>query len=88
MIDRLFLSHPRSVGESYTEHAATAFGFGTRMIGGGLACLVHGIFPTLFTRTASNTVKSLYGTMKSRQPAYQERPPAFTEPEWQLEYEI
>ena len=88
MIDRLFLSHPRSVGESYTEHAATAFGFGTRMIGGGIACMVHGVFPSLFTRTGSNTVKSLYGTMKSRQPAYQERPPAFTEPEWQLEYEI
>ncbi len=88
MIDRLFLSHPRSVGESYTEHAATAFGFGTRMIGGGIACMIHGIFPSLFTRTGSNTVKSLYGTMKSRQPAYQERPPAFTEPEWQLEYEI
>jgi hypothetical protein len=88
MIDRYFLSHPRSVGESYTEHAATAFGFGVRMIGGGVACMVHGIFPALFTRTGSNTVKSLYGTMKSRQPAYQQRPPAFTEPEWQLEYEI
>lgn len=88
MIDRLFLSHPRSVGESYPEHAATAFGFGTRMIAGGVACMIHGVFPSLFTRTGSNTVKSLYGTMKSRQPAYQERPPAFTEPEWQLEYEI
>ena len=88
MIDRLFLSHPRSVGESYPEHAATAFGFGTRMIAGGVACMIHGVFPSLFTRTGSNTVKSLYGTMKSRQPAYQQRPPAFTEPEWQLEYEI
>jgi hypothetical protein len=88
MIDRIFLRHPRSVGESYTEHAGMAFGFGTRMIAGGLACLVHGIVPSLFTRTGSNTVKSLYGTMKSRQPAYQARPPAFTEPEWQLEYEI
>lgn len=88
MIDRLFLSHPRSVGETYLEHAATAFGFGTAMIGGGIACMVHGVFPSLFTRTGSNTVKSLYGRMKSRQPAYAQRPPAFTEPEWQLEYEI
>ncbi len=88
MIDRYFLSHPRSVGESYPEHAATAFGFGVRMIGGGIACMIHGVFPSLFTRTGSNTVKSLYGTMKARQPAYQERPPAFTEPAWQLEYEI
>ena len=35
-----------------------------------------------------NTVKALYGRMKSRQPAYQQRPPAYTEPDWQLEYEI
>ncbi|HEX4693741.1 DUF6356 family protein [Sphingomonas sp.] len=88
MIDRLFLAHPRSVGESYPAHAATAFGFGFRMIGGGLACLVHGLLPTLFTRTGSTTVKALYGSMKARQPNYAERPPAFTEPAWQLEYEI
>lgn len=88
MIDRLFLRHPRSVGESYPEHAATAFGFGTRMIAGGLACMIHGVFPSLFTRTGSNTVKTLYGRMKSRQPNFAERPPAFTEPTWQLEYEI
>ncbi|MEO5494359.1 MAG: DUF6356 family protein [Sphingomonas sp.] len=88
MIDRYFLSHPRSVGETYPEHAATAFGFGVRMIGGGLAAIVHGIFPSLCTRTASNTVKTLYGRMKSRQPNFAERPPAFTEPDWQLEYEI
>ena len=52
MIDRIFLSHPRSVGESYVTHAATAFGFGARMIGGGIACLVHGLVPALFPRTA------------------------------------
>ena len=88
MFDRIFLSHPRSIGESYPEHAATAFGFGLRMIGGGVACMIHGIVPVLFTRTGSNTVKALYGRMKSRQPAYQQRPSAYTEPDWQLEYEI
>ena len=88
MFDRIFLSHPRSVGESYVEHAGVAFGFGVRMISGGFACLVHGFVPALFTRTGSNTVKALYGRMKARQPAYQQRPPAFTEPDWQLEYEI
>lgn len=88
MIDRIFLSHPRSVGESYVTHAATAFGFGARMIGGGIACLVHGLVPAHFPRTASNTVKALYGRMRARQPADQQRPPAFAEPGWQLEYEI
>lgn len=88
MLDRIFLSHPRSVGETYVQHAATAFSFGTAMIGGGIACIVHGVVPAWFTRTGSNIVKGLYGRMKARQPAYAERPPSFTEPEWQLDYEI
>lgn len=88
MFDRLFLRHPREVGESYGEHFATAGGFGARMVVGGLACIVHAVVPVLFVRTASDTVKSLYGRMKARQPAFADRPPAFAEPEWQLEYEI
>lgn len=88
MIDRIFLSHPRAVGESYAEHAVTAAGFGAAMVVGGLACIVHAVVPVLFVRTASDTVKRLYARMLSRQPAFQQRPPAFTEPEWQLEYEI
>jgi hypothetical protein len=88
MIDRLFLSHPRSIGESYGEHAQTAFGFGWAMLWGGLACIVHALVPALFMRTASDTVKRLYAQMKSRQPAFSAEPPAFTEPSWQLEYEI
>jgi hypothetical protein len=84
----LFLDHPKSVGESYAEHAVTAFGFGAAMIGGGLACVVHAVVPALFTRTASETVKRLYSVMRSRQPAFAEQPPAFHHAEWQLEYEI
>ncbi len=88
MFDKLFLKHPRDVGESYGEHFATAAGFGVRMVAGGLACIIHAVVPMLFVRTASDTVKSLYATMKARQPAFAEQPPAFTTPDWQLDYEI
>ncbi len=88
MFNRLFLDHPHDVGESYGEHFATAAGFGTRMVVGGLACIVHAVVPALFVRTASDTVKSLYATMKARQPAFAEQRPAFEAPEWQLDYEI
>jgi hypothetical protein len=88
MFSRLFLDHPRTVGESYAEHARTAAGFGAAMVVGGMACIVHAVVPALFVRTASDTVKRLYAQMKARQPAHAERPPAFTEPSWQLEYEI
>ncbi len=88
MFNRLFLNHPRDVGESYGEHFATAAGFGFRMVVGGVACIVHALVPALFVRTASDTVKSLYATMKARQPAFAKERPAFEAPEWQLDYEI
>ncbi|MBO9623004.1 MAG: hypothetical protein J7500_09870 [Sphingomonas sp.] len=88
MIDRIFLSHPRSVGESYGEHARTAARFGFTMIAGGAACVVHAVLPFLFVRTASDSVKKLYAQMKARQPAFSQERPAFQQPEWQIEYEI
>jgi len=86
MIDRIFLSHPRSVGESYTEHAGVAARFGATMVVGGIACMIHAVLPTLFARTASDRVKKLYAQMVARQPNL--RRPAYEEPEWQIEYEI
>jgi hypothetical protein len=88
MLDRLFLDHPRSVGESYGEHAATAGRFGATMVVGGIACLLHALVPALFPRSASDRVKRLYAQMVARQPAFADRRPAFNEPEWQIEYEI
>jgi hypothetical protein len=88
MIYQLFLAHPRSVGEDYWQHAATAARFGGSMVTGGLACLIHAVIPALFTRSASDAVKKLYTEMKARQPALSDRPPSFTKPEWLPEYEI
>jgi hypothetical protein len=58
-----FTAHPASVGESYTQHLGSAFGFAFRMLGGGLACLVHGVFPFLFTGTGSGVIRQLHETM-------------------------
>lgn len=62
-ITKLFTEHPASVGETYGEHLAMATGFGTRMILGGLACLLHGIFPFLFVKTGSKQIATLHTTM-------------------------
>jgi len=62
---RMFTDHPASVGETYGEHLGMASGFGFRMILGGLACLVHGILPFLFTKTGSRIVTELHGRMVS-----------------------
>lgn len=63
MIDRVFLEHPRSVDEGYLQHMGMAFSFGGRMIACGFACLVHGLVPALFTKTASSKVEELYDCM-------------------------
>ncbi|HEX8621194.1 MAG TPA: DUF6356 family protein [Allosphingosinicella sp.] len=66
MADNPFTRHPREVGESYPEHFAVAASFGLKMIGGGLACLVHAVFPFLCERTGSETVRSLNASLCKR----------------------
>ncbi len=69
MIDRLFLSHPRELGESYAEHFAVAGWFGVTMIVGGIACLAHAIVPRLFPAVGSGTVSRLHGQMVAKRAA-------------------
>lgn len=71
----LFLRHPREQGESYVEHAAVAAAVGGRMVAGGLACLVHGALPFLFTTTGSRTIRELSGRLQRR---HAPRPAALT----------
>lgn len=63
MWDRIFLEHPRSVGETYLQHQRSAFSFASAMFGAAIACLIHGLVPALFTQTGSTTVSRLYDRM-------------------------
>lgn len=63
---RYFLSHPRAVDESYLEHAGVAFRFSARLLGAGLAALVHAVIPCLFERTASSMIKTMHSEIASR----------------------
>ena len=58
-----FTEHPASVGETYTEHMASAWSFSGRMALGALACFAHGLFPFLCTSTGSGIIKELHGRM-------------------------
>jgi hypothetical protein len=60
---RLFLEHPRSVGESYLEHQRRALGFGLSLFLASLACIVHAVVPALFVRTGSEAVTRLHDRM-------------------------
>lgn len=63
MFKRLFVDHPVSVDESYTEHFAVAGKFGVTMIWGGLCALVHAVVPGLCITTGSDTIKRLNDIM-------------------------
>lgn len=60
MITRVFLDHPRSVDESYVEHARFAGGFALRLFGAACAAAVHAVIPCLFEKTASTMIAQMY----------------------------
>ncbi|MBL8628884.1 MAG: hypothetical protein JNM81_04605 [Rhodospirillaceae bacterium] len=66
MLRRLFQDHPASVGESYGQHAGFAFGVGVRMVGAGLACMLHGLLPFLFVNTGSQCIRQLNDNLGGR----------------------
>jgi hypothetical protein len=62
----LFLDHPRSVDESYFEHLLFAGGFALRLLGAGLAALVHAMIPCLFEKTASQMITQMHDKIHNR----------------------
>lgn len=50
-----FTQHPHEIGETYTQHLI----FALKMLCAGLAAIIHGIFPSLFTTTASAVLDTL-----------------------------
>ncbi|MFM7397190.1 MAG: DUF6356 family protein [Gammaproteobacteria bacterium] len=63
---RAFTEHPATVGETYFGHLWQASSFGLRMVFGGIACLLHGLFPFLFVTTGSAAIKGLHTEMSER----------------------
>jgi hypothetical protein len=61
-----FTDHPREVGESYGRHLIAASRFGLKLIGAGIACLVHAVCPFLFINKGSDTVRGLHRGMTKR----------------------
>ena len=62
-LQEIFVEHPATVGESYTEHMGMAFSFGGRMLVAGLACLLHGLVPSVFKTTGSEAIRTLHDQM-------------------------
>ena len=65
--------HLTEVGETYTQHCMKAVGFGIAMVAGGLACLVHALFPFLFVTTGSSCIRRLHRRMEDRRASMVDR---------------
>ncbi|MCC6197134.1 MAG: hypothetical protein IT518_21975 [Burkholderiales bacterium] len=67
-LTRAFTQHPATVRETYWQHLGFAVRFGARMIGGGLACMIHGFLPFTFVTRGSETVRALHATLERQRP--------------------
>lgn len=65
MFRKMFLDHPRSIGESYAEHAGVALSFAGVLVTASVACFVHAVIPGLFETTGSRAVARLHERMVS-----------------------
>lgn len=65
MFRKVFLDHPRSVGETYFQHFWHALSFSLKMFYGGIACFMHALIPCLCERTGSNAIITLHDRMVS-----------------------
>lgn len=70
---KLFTDHPESVGETYGQHFQYAFLFGANMVIGGVACILHSIFPFIFERTGSDILLKEMEKWINRMPKLDER---------------
>ena len=66
--------HLDSVGETYFQHMRVASGCGARMVAGGVACLVHALFPFLFTNAATDQIRYLHRRMIESRAIGKDRP--------------
>ena len=66
MLKRLFLDHPREVGESYGEHFAASSQYGLRLLGAAGAAFVHALVPGVCKTTASCAVRRMAAELDGR----------------------
>lgn len=68
-----FTAHPASVGETYFGHLRYAVKSGCTMLIAGMAGIIHGFFPFLFTTTASDRLVKLMSKYVERAPNVDDR---------------
>jgi hypothetical protein len=63
---RLFLDHPREVGETYLQHMAASAAFGFRLLGLAGAAFAHALMPSVHKTTVSTAIRGMAKEMGGR----------------------
>ncbi|MEM7596648.1 MAG: DUF6356 family protein [Pseudomonadota bacterium] len=66
MFTKFFLDHPRSVGETYIQHAVFAGRFGLKLFAAAFCALVHAFVPAAFEKTASRMIAEMHAQTHNR----------------------
>jgi hypothetical protein len=65
-VKSLFMAHPEALNESYGQHMGHAMSYSGRLFAASFCAFVHGLFPFLFEKTASNAIKAMHAEMMAR----------------------
>lgn len=65
-VSKLFLAHPEALDETYGQHMGHAMSYSGRLFKAAFCAFIHGIFPFLFEKTASNAIKAMHAEMMAR----------------------
>jgi hypothetical protein len=65
-IKSMFMAHPEALNESYGQHMGHAMSYAGRLFVAAFCAFVHGLFPFLFEKTASNAIREMHGEMTAR----------------------
>lgn len=68
-----FTTHPNSIGETYWQHFVFAVIIGLNMILGGIAFIIHAVFPFVLLKAGSNYLLNTAGKFICRMPTADER---------------
>lgn len=64
VIDRLFLAHPRTAGQSYLQHMRFAWRVAAILFSAAIAAFVHGALPSVLRTSASRTIYRLHDELE------------------------
>ena len=63
---RVFLDHPREVGETYFQHMGHAAGFGFKLMRLSATAFLHAAVPSVCKTTVSDEIKRMARDMNGR----------------------